>query len=193
MAETDFYDKLDLKYIEIGTALKVIDRMNPGIVPFNIPVLTPDLPTGDKQEVLIPQRSKSNIMNQDPGAIEVSDITACNYIEIEIPRELCAQPDAEYWVKGELYLRGKFDSYTNLVGNGTVICTPGNYINVSGTLSSFVADDTKVIWPASKLYAWPTDEWRYIPKGSKWAIAFMGGDINQPVVLCRLPPSSPKG
>lgn len=192
MAETDFYDKLDLKYIEIGTALAKIDRMNPGKVPFNIPVLTPDLPTGEKQEVLIPQRSKANIMNQDAGAVEVSDITACNYIEIEIPRELCAQPDAEYNVKGILDLKGKFDSYSALVGNGTVSCEAG-YINVSGTLSSFLAKDTQVLWPKSKLYAWPTDEWRYIPKGSKWAIAFMGGDVNQPVVLCRLPPSPPKG
>ena len=31
----------------------------------------------------------------------------------------------------------------------------------------------------------PTDEYRYIDKGSKWIVVFIGGDINQPQLIGR--------
>ena len=184
MADSNYYDELDLKYIEIGICMDKIDRTKPGQLRFIVPVLTPDWSQSSIQEQKVPQRDKSNIQNEDPGSVEVSDIEIGNYVYIEIPRELCAQPDCEYYVEGFLHLRGKFDSYTSLSGSGSVI--PGGSINVSGTLGSFVANDTDVVYD-STLMAVPTDPWRYIEPPSKWGIIFLGGDINMPRVLCRLP------
>ena len=92
--------------------------------------------------------------------------------------------DCEYYVEGFLHLRGKFDSYSSLSGSGSVV--PGGSINVSGTLGSFVANDTQVVYD-STLMCVPTDPWRYIDPPSKWAVIFLGGDVNMPRVLCRLP------
>jgi hypothetical protein len=184
MTNLDFYDNLDLKYIEIGTAMTIIDRVKPGKIPFTIPVLTPDLDTSTMKDSNITQRSKSNIVNENSGSVEVSDIATSNYIYIEIPRELCAQPDCEYYVEGTLHLQGKFDSYSSLHGSGTVV--EGGHISVSGSLGAFKANNTKVL-SDSKLMCTPTKDYRYIDKYSKWAICFLGGDINMPRVICRLP------
>lgn len=182
--KSDFYENLDLKYIEIGTAMTEIDRINPGKVPFTIPVLTPELDTSTMKDSQITQRSKANLANENPGAVEVSDIKTSNYIYIEIPKELCAQPECEYYVDGIIHLKGSSDTYTSLAGSGSVI--EGGSINVSGSLGSFLARDTEVL-KDSKLFCTPTEDWRYIPKYSKWAICFLGGDINMPRVLARLP------
>lgn len=182
--KTNFYDELDLRYIEIGIAMTRIDRINPGSVPFCIPILTPELNTSTMQDSKIVQRSKSNLDNENPDAIEVSDIETSNYVYITIPQELCAQPEAEYYVEGVIHLQGYSDTYSGLAGSGSVI--EGGSINVSGTLSSFLARDTNVL-QGSKLFITPTEDWRYIPQYSKWALIFLGGDINKPRVLCRLP------
>lgn len=184
MAEANFYDELDLRYVEIGICMERIDRTNPGSLPFIIPVLTPEWSSGSLQDNNVIQRDKSNIQNEDPGSVEVSDIQTSNYVYITIPRELCAQPDCEYYVEGFLHLRGKFDSYSALAGSGSVI--EGGSINVSGTLGSFVANDTQVVYD-STLMCVPTDPWRYIDPPSKWGIIFLGGDVNMPRVICRLP------
>ena len=62
-----------------------IDRINPGSVPFCIPILTPELNTSTMQDSKIVQRSKSNLDNENPDAVEVSDIETSNYVYITIP------------------------------------------------------------------------------------------------------------
>lgn len=182
--KTGFYEELDLKYIEIGTAMAIIDRVRPGKVPFCIPVLTPELDTSDIKESQIIQRDKSNIVNENPDAVEVSDIDTSNYIYIEIPPELCAQPKCEYYINGLIHLEGTSDTYEGLAGSGSVI--EGGSINVNGSLAHFLARDTDLL-KESKVFVVPTEDWRYIPKYSKWAICFLGGDINMPRVLAILP------
>ena len=213
MADSNFYKNIDLRYIEIGIAMRKIDRVKPGKVPFCIPILTPELDTSSKKDTQIIQRSKSHLVNENPDAVEVSDIDTSNYIYIEIPVELCAQSKCEDYVKGWLHLIGDDDWYKqlkgtghlwgsgNLNGSGSVI--EGGSFNVSGsfdvqgglevdgTVQHWEAYDTEVVFSQptnkSRLLRVPTEPWRFIPKYSKWIIAFIGGDINMPVVLCRYP------
>lgn len=206
MSKQNFYEELDLKYIEIGYNMKPIDRTNPGIVPFNIPVLTPQMDNSTMKDSKVIQRDKSNIQNEAVGSIEVSDLQMSNYIEIKVPKELCGLPSAEYHVEGSLNYKGNSNNngsgsysfngfdinvtgtvYDNRYSDGT------GYVNASGTASS---NSTKYSNKESftstgtvdgTLMLTPTKEYRYIPAGSKWAICFIGGDINMPVVMCRLP------
>lgn len=206
MSKQNFYEELDLKYIEIGYNMKPIDRTNPGIVPFNIPVLTPQMDNSTMKDSKIIQRDKSNIQNASVGSIEVSDLQMSNYIEIQVPKEICCLPSAEYFVEGSLNYKGNMDangsgSYTfesfNINVTGTVHdnrYTDGvGYVSASGNASSskanysskesFIADG-KIDGTITLI---PTKEYRYIPAGSRWAICFIGGDINMPMVMCKLP------
>lgn len=204
MSKQNFYEELDLKYIEIGYNMKPIDRTNPGIVPFNIPVLTPQMDNSTMKDSKVIQRDKSNIQNESVGSVEVSDLQMSNYIEIKVPKELCGLPSAEYYVEGSLNYKGN----SNNNGSGSYSFNGFN-INVTGTVvdSSISIGSVQASGNASSsnasynnkesftstgsvdgtLKLTPTKEYRYIPAGSKWAICFIGGDINMPVVMCRLP------
>lgn len=258
MANADFYSSgsMDLRYLEIGIALARIDRMNPGKIPFSIPVLTPDMNHDNTQESTVVQQNKANIVTENPGAVEVSNLKTSNYIEIEIPKELCVLPDPTYDIKGEVIIDGRYtldggnhditivgnidasgsasisgqgslsgdgsisgnvsglsyqhstgvpyqvshsggtfsvDGNGSLSGNGTLSgdgkinmnCTitgtethhrGAGHINIDGTIDGTIQTILN-------------DVNRYIEKGSKWLVAFIGGDTASPCVVCRLPDS----
>lgn len=200
MSNQNFYEKLDLTYIEIGYNMKDIDRTNPGSVPFSIPILTPQIDTSSMKTSNIVQRDKSNIQNTTVANVEVSDLEISNYIYITVPKELCTSPNGEYSVSGKLNISGKMTendgAYSHTVNNGNIriigsvseingtvngIYTASGSLTASGT-NSFTTNNATV---SGNLNLAPID--RYIPKGSKWAICFIGGDINMPAVLSRLP------
>ena len=194
MAEADFYDSLDLRYIEVGVALKKIDRNDPGVVPFAVPVLMPELSIGDPVDSKIIQRGNPNLMNENPGAVEVSDLTVCNYISIEIPKELCALPRALYKMDRSYikFLNGSVD-ISDISAYGTVYNHSWNHDHGHATEEGVTTlhrnDDPSVseIYLRVKEQAGQPYEDRWIKKFSRWAIAFIGGDINSPCVLARLP------
>ena len=250
MAQEDFYEKLDLRYPEIAICLEKIDRVNPGKKKFMIPVLTPDL---DPKDISIKeskiQQSSSFIENQT--AVKVSPVTVRNYIEIVIPREMCAyhgqyyditegageisqdmKGDIQLSLEGDMSMKlsGTLDSSDlsgnfsesgegsitgSLSGSGTV-GPPTGYNNLSvtgsasGTLSesgtiseqvtgsmstslsgtaegSLHGTESEQISGTHKYKArerqTPVD--RYIEKGSKWIVVFIGGDITKPQIIGR--------
>jgi hypothetical protein len=178
MANTDFYENLDLTYPEIGICAEKIDRCRPGKKKFFIPILTPYIDTSTPKTSTVVQRN-SNIMNYDKSSVEVSNLTELNYIEIEIPKELCAYVGGDFEVKGKL--ESKYETYT-IQGNGTV-GPPESYSVLSAT-GTTLNGTTKV---EGKMLIKPVERDRYIEKNSKWLIVFIGGDINKPRVICRLP------
>jgi len=212
MSKDNFYEEMDLKYIEIGYAMKTIDRMNPGKVPFIIPVLTPQMDNSAMKDTKVIQRDKSNIQNETNN-VDVSDLQMSNYIYIEIPKELCAMPFGEYHTTGALniwgtetfdgsdtfegkmnfkaslsqfFSQGSVDVYRGIVSASTGSSEGTQTFDGSETFKGngkFNAD-TRI---KGVLYFEPTDQYRYIPKGSKWGIMFIGGDVNMPIVICRLP------
>ena len=117
----NFYDRMDMKYTEIGIAMQDIDRKNPGPVKFIIPILTPNMSTNKLFSKTIYQ-NRINLKNKS-SAFDIQNITMSNYISIPIPKELCMCYDI--------------------------------------------------------------DSDPIIPKGSKWIISFVGGDITKPRPIAR--------
>ena len=196
MSQTNYYDtgNIDLKYMEIGIALQQIDRMNPGSVPFCIPSLTPNENKTTVTEKKIIQKSKVNIVTDNAAAVDVSNIELSNAIYITIPKELVALPGARYDIEGTII---GFEGHSgnvfisgDLRGLGTVIpsgVTPGSIdVNgsVSGTPTTYEFTNGSI---NGTLDLTLNDKDRYIPTNSRWLIAFIGGDVSMPVVVCRLP------
>lgn len=187
MANMNYYEELDLRYPEIAIAQQDIDRCNPGIIKFSVPVLTPDLPQFPEYEEKVRQKN-SNIVNKNKDEVEVSDIMKMNYIHAEIPKELCALAHCTYNVLDHptSYITSPWP-HASVNAKGTVLCAGsccggGNSINVQGTAT--LSHITGLIELC------PVDEgemYRFIRKPSKWLMMFIGGDINRPVVICRLP------
>lgn len=199
----DFYDNLDLKYPEIAIAMQDIDRINPGLVKFIIPVLTPNMSTSKIEEKKIYQNS-SNLQNSETKP-EIETIDAANYVKIRVPRELCAYVGGVFQLLEAYTWPGKenasdVDSVLNVrdanttikqarqIGSGTVRggglpCGGGNRINVSGTVSGIMAFNNGI--PKGYFNLMPVD--RYIKKGSKWIVVFIGGDITKPRIIARYP------
>lgn len=117
MAETNYYDKLDLKYPEIAIAIDKIDRLKPGLIRFNVPVLTPNLTTNGKASKSDVHQSASNIQNQNP--IKISNISITNYISCKIPKELCSNDISRSSVTG-----------TMIIGQTSGSILGGSYINL---------------------------------------------------------------
>ena len=213
MSNQNFYQDLDLRYIEIGYNMAVIDRCNPGFVPFNIPVLTPQMDNTSMKDTTVIQRDKSNIQNASVGSVEVSDLEMSNYIYITVPRELCTHPDGWYDIEGTVSLSGHTtmsngsmnmtngfishnETFDNITIRGTVSEEAG-YVGGSGSANGTITFSGNHNYSASHNYSTidshidgrikitPVD--RYIPIGKKWAICFLGGDVNMPVVIARLP------
>ena len=84
----DFYDKMDLKYPEIAIAMDDIDRANPGVIRFAIPVLTP-LMNNDKPITDTIRQNRSNLMNDQSVKFEIESIKVTNTIHIPVPQEVC--------------------------------------------------------------------------------------------------------
>lgn len=84
---SDFYDKLDLKYPEIGIAMEDIIRSESSMVKFIIPVLTPNLDSTKLINQTIYQ-NKINLMNENKSKFEVDNIQLTNYVQIPVPVEV---------------------------------------------------------------------------------------------------------
>lgn len=182
---SNFYDELDLKYNEIGIAMQDIDRTNPGVVKFCIPVLTPDMNSDKIVEQTIHQDS-SNLKNKEKK-IEIENISITNYINIPVPKELCAFVGGKFEVlKGSILSVSDASSYIGIdavmEGYGTINTLIG-YINIYN--KSHVSGNLDFSNGATigLLDLMPVD--RYIKEGSKWVISFIGGDITKPRVISR--------
>lgn len=184
MAKTDFYDELDLRYPEIAVCLDVIDRTNPGTKNFYIPVLTPNVDTDSlKTKVQTVRQTNATLANENKPNIDSIEIQ--NYIPIKIPKELCA------------FVGGNF----NVVNVNSINVEGSGRITISGSTgsgggigshshSTLSGGGTYTINGSESLYKGilniiPTDEYRYIAKGSKWIVVFIGGDINKPQIIGR--------
>lgn len=179
---SDFYDNLDLKYPEIGIAMQDIDRTNPGKVKFIIPILTPNMDTTKLVEQKAYQNS-SNLMNADK-TLEIENISITNYIEIPMPKELCAFVGGEFNVENVGNMTERHQGNITIGGNTG---SSGGITHTHATLSGtgdlrFHGIQTEY---KGVLKITPTDEYRYIKKGSKWIIVFVGGDITKPRVIAR--------
>lgn len=181
---SDFYDSLDLKYPEIGIAMQDIDRTNPGKVKFIIPILTPNMDNTKLVDQKAYQNS-ANLMNADKN-IEIENIQVTNYIEIPMPKELCAFVGGDFNVVNVTSMEDKHQGTVTLSGNTGMsggISHSHATLSGSGTLN-FNGSQTHY---KGVLKIIPTDEYRYIKKGSKWIIVFVGGDITKPRVIARYP------
>lgn len=191
MAENNYYDSssVNMKYLEIGIALDPIDRMNPGLVPFCIPVLTPNSSKNTSTSTKIIQKSKTNIFTENKDAVDVSNIEIGNTIYIEIPKELTSLPGAIYDVKGTLDIVGDGSININtshMEGTGTVSELLGK-IDVSGSTQGNMQITIHNTTVTGTLDLTLNDSNRYIPANSRWLISFIGGDMSMPCVVCRLP------
>lgn len=192
--QTNYYDTgtIELRYMEIGIALTSIDRMNPGSIPFIIPALLPRENKTDVTDKKIVQNSKSNIVTENVGAVEVSNIEVSNAIYITIPKELTGLPGAIYDFEGTMTYDGDNGSIdinrsSHMEGYGVVDPVAG-YINVRGQTDGPIVDYHFIHGNIKGTATFTlNDVNRYIKKNSKWLIAFIGGDTSMPQVVCRLP------
>lgn len=235
MSKTDFYSSgdMDLTYLELGIALQRIDRMNPGIIPFCIPVLTPTMNQSSAVDNKVIQANKTNIVSDNSSAVDVSNIQVSNYINIEIPKELCCLPAPIYDITGNVVIDGSYNLkgnhsititgdisasgnisltgtedisgtvtntptgepyvYTYTANNGSVNARGSGDINMNGTITGTEthSSGTGTInidgTIEGTIKTTLNDANRYIESGSKWLIAFIGGDVSMPRVICRLP------
>lgn len=244
MAQQNFYEELDLRYPEIAIAMTRIDRMNPGKIPFAIPVLTPNMNTSTMNSSKVIQKDKSKLQNVDKNSVDVSNIELSNTISIEVPKELCTLPGAIYDIVGDVNLSGSYSmtgegntkingtiegsGSGSISGNETIsglslsansgsirfeqsnqiesfyiIGASGNGSNsISGSASvdlqgsvsgSQTSDSTGNITVDGiingTITATLNDKNRYIPAKSKWLVVFVGGDINMPRIIAKIPDS----
>lgn len=161
---SSFYDELDLKYPEIAICIERIDRLNPGNPKFIIPVLTPNMSIDTESSQSIRQ-NVSNLRNGDISP-EITDITMSNYMQIPLPKELCGNYDSKFLQ----YVR--FLADTNLTcnnsGNGDSHYCRGTLNKTFNTLYQVLSGMTSS---------------RYIKKGSKWIVVFVGGDVTKPRII----------
>ena len=169
----NFYDTLDLKYPEIGIALEKIDRMNPGEIKFSIPILTPNVNNSSEFNETIHQ-TKNNLKNKDKSSFEVSNIKKSNYVKIKIPKELCALPGGKYIMESD---SGSINNERFTISLDQPIME--GQTSLSGTAYENLG---KLKYEVNLTIH---DDFRYIEKGSKWIIVFVGGDINKPRVIGR--------
>ena len=75
-SQSDYYGNVDLRYAEVGIAMQKIDRMNPGMVKFSIPTLTPGMSDHeDRNDHLLPDRiaGKSRIQHSESSGASRSE------------------------------------------------------------------------------------------------------------------------
>ena len=187
----NIYENLDLRYPYIGTAMDPIYRPNPGTIRFQIDFLTPTIaPSTNAKDTNTPQKANSSTLANDNINIGVSKITTSNYISINVPKELTA------------YLDGTFNAKTNLVNKVNETVTDNSSNTYSLNISSAEGDGihshsgSVTIGPTTRNFVGTSEDVgtgtiqlaaidNTIPKGSKWIIMFIAGDINKPVVIAR--------
>lgn len=163
---SSFYDDLDLKYPEIAICIDRIDRLNPGNPKFIIPVLTPNMSIDTEVSKSIYQNS-SNIRNGDILP-EIANITISNYIEIPLPKELCGNYDTRLF-KSIKYIQSTLNCNGDNVNKEPLWCK--SVLNMSFvTLYDVICNKF-------------LNKSRYIEKGSKWIVVFVGGDITKPRII----------
>ena len=182
MANADFYNELDLRYPEIAICIDRIDRTNPGVRNFYIPILTPNLDTSSlkKKEETV-RLDSSVIANQD--SVSISNIKIQNYIPISVPKELCAFVGGEFNVVNVDSMT--FDSNGTITISGSTSSGGGLGAHSHNTLSGSANATYKGKETSYKgiLNIVPTDKYRYIEPGSKWIVVFIGGDIGKPQII----------
>lgn len=181
MSDLNYYENLDLKYPEIAIAQEDIDRCNPGIIKFSVPILGPDVPQFPEYKQKIIQ-TNSNIVNKNKSEVEVSDIMIYNYIKIDVPRELCALAHCTYNVLDHPSHLVSPKPHAHNDQTGLVAPGSGGAINVTGYAKMNHVTGLIELCPVDE-----GDDYRYIRKPSKWLVMFIGGDVNKPVIICRLP------
>lgn len=184
MAKTDFYDELDLRYPEIAVCLDVIDRTNPGTKNFYIPVLTPNVDTTSlKKKTQTIRQTNATLVNENKP--NISSVEVQNYIPIKIPKELCAFVGGDFNVVNVESIEVNADGRITIGGSTDVSggLAPHSHSTLSG-IGSFTFQGQDTLYKGI-LNIIPTDEYRYIDKGSKWIVVFIGGDINQPQLIGR--------
>lgn len=181
---SNFYDELDLKYPEIAIAMEKIDRLNPGIVQFSIPILTPNMDNSKITNNTIHQNSL-NLKNKDKKNFEIENINVSNFIKIKVPKSLCIPESYNIIIEGcDL---GVFE----IIDNGSKIdislhqtgeFDPNRYsiTNISNNTTNM--NITKLCGEVKYRF---TPEDRFIDAGSKWIVVFIGGDITKPQIIGR--------
>ena len=169
MANSNFYDNLDLRYPEIAICIDRIDRINPGIKNFYIPILTPNVDTSSLKTKTEIVRLDNSILENDQK-INISSVKVQNYIPISIPKELCSILDGEFSIENIKDISIKTNNgKINITGS----TQSGGTMTFDGKVATFKGD-IKII---------PKN--RYIDAGSKWIVVFIGGDINKPQIIGR--------
>lgn len=182
MANADFYNELDLRYPEIAICIDRIDRTNPGVCNFYIPILTPNLDTSSlkKKEETV-RLDTSIIANQD--SVSISNIKIQNYIPIEVPKELCAFVGGDFKVVNVDFMTFKSNGTITIYGSTSSSEGMGAHIHKTLNGSSDATYDGGETSYKGILNIIPTDKYRYIEPGSKWIVVFIGGDIGKPQII----------
>ena len=186
---TNMYDNLDLRYPLIATAMDPIYRPNPGTIRFQIDFLTPTIASStNAKDTSKPQRANSGTLANDNTNIGVSSITTSNYINIKVPRELTAYLDGNFNAKTILenqiveQVTGNAHTYNlSIQSSGGDIHTHSGTVTVGGVQETFSGTSTDNGVGTIQLNSIDNT----IPKGSKWIVVFIGGDINNPRVIAR--------
>lgn len=161
---SNFYDEMDLKYPEIGIAMDRIDRLNPGLIRFSIPVLVPNMDNSKTYNGTIHQNT-TNLKNDPSVKYEIDNIYISNYITIPMPKEVCA------------FIPSSFTITSGNINSPSVIMTGFSDHNIHGTGSmNQLSGSINIQYHDSE---------RYIEPGSKWIIVFVGGDSTKPRVIAR--------
>lgn len=173
-----------MKYPEKAIAIDRIDRMNPIGIRFIIPILTPYM-NNDKIIEKDVFQNKQNLINSDK-LIEIENIHMCNYIKMNIPKELCSLPNAKYYIDKESSNIKLNDIDININNANTVInITSSNEYSIHGniSLSNNNNDSISTKNIEGELTLKLSDEDRYIDEYSEWIVVFIGGDITKPKII----------
>lgn len=183
-ANTGYYDGANLNTPEIATCLDKIDRYKSGTYKFKIDVLTPYMNQAIPTTTTVVQNS-SNIISENSAAAGVSNLTVSNYIEIKLSREVCTLYGGAFTITGDV--SGTINSSWS--GSASSAEIKGSINIDTGTASGkFTASGGSINLTSAhmkitsgKVNLVPSD--RYIKKGSKWIVVFIGGDITKPQIL----------
>lgn len=183
MANSDFYETLDLRYPEIAVCIDRIDRTDPGVLNFYIPILTPNLDTTSlKKKTETVHQNSSMIANAQ--SVNISNVKIQNYIPIKLPKELCAFVGGDFHVLNVENMEIKENGNITISGSTSVSGGDAHSHSTLSGMGSFTIDGNQTHYKGI-LNIIPTDEYRYIEPGSKWIVVFIGGDIGKPQIIGR--------
>lgn len=175
---TGYYENIDFRYPEIAVCLDVIDRLYPKSYRFRIPSMTPDMEEEQPIDKTIVQNG-NNIANEDNN-IEIENIELCNYFTLAMPRELVSYIGRWYYIEGEIDIYGSDSATIDNTSISGSVSDPGDFVRGSGNIKLSGHKGSYQI-TRGKVNLTPID--RYIDKGSKWIIMFVGGDVNKPNII----------